>query len=616
MKHMAQIAAGRSAARRAGARRPRRPHSLALPALALAAAVAWFIGGGPASVYGQATATPTPTPVQRAGGRFEDNDPALLYSGAWTAVSEARASAGSLRRSNAAGAFVQLTFPGPNIRWVTTRGPDRGIARVFIDDQDRGTVDLYAPSEQFQQELSWGGLAGDQDHTIRVEVTGQRTGASTGTNVDVDAFIAAGAVAPEPIRFEDTDPAVTYSGTWSAVNETRASGGTVHRASAAGSAAQFTFTGGSITWLTSTGPNRGIARVLVDGALKSTADLFNPEERLQQAFRFEGLGDGTHTIRIEVTGTHSGPSTDNVVDVDAFIVFGAPTTPVPTPTAAATATPTATAAPAATATPTPAPTPAPPPAPRDARFFFETSYRVDHDPFWSYFTARGGVDTFGFPVSRTFPFLGCTTQFFQRQLLQQCGAGAPVQTMNLLDPDLMPFNQINFSTFPAHDPAVAGAAPPPGTPNYGVAVLEHVRRVAPDSVEGLPVRFFATFVTTVPGVDPGADPDLAALLNLEIWGFPTSQPAFDPANRRFVYQRFQRGIMHFDASTGVTRGILLSDYFKGIILGEPGPTLPPDLLAQAVTSRFFRQYCPGQPNWVCRPSELPGTDLTFAFERQ
>jgi hypothetical protein len=114
----------------------------------------------------------------------------------------------------------------------------------------------------------------------------------------------------------------------------------------------------------------------------------------------------------------------------------------------------------------------------------------------------------------------------------------------------------------------------------------------------------------------GGQPDLAALLNLEMWGFPTSQPAFDPANRRFVYQRFQRGIMHFDASTGVTRGILLSDYFKGIILGEPGPTLPPDLLAQAATSRFFRQYCPGQPNWVCRPSELPGTDLTFAFERQ
>ena len=66
----------------------------------------------------------------------------------------------------------------------------------------------------------------------------------------------------------------------------------------------------------------------------------------------------------------------------------------------------------------------------------------------------------------------------------------------------------------------------------------------------------------------------------------------------------------------MTRGILLADYFKGILIGQPGPTLPPDLLAQAATSRFFRQYCPGQPGWICRPTDLAATDLTFAFETQ
>ncbi len=272
------------------------------------------------------------------------------------------------------------------------------------------------------------------------------------------------------------------------------------------------------------------------------------------------------------------------------------------------------------ATPTPVSVmPTPPPAPtavHDSRYFFETGFRIDYDPFWDYFRARGSVDTFGYPVSRTFTFLGCTTQFFQRQLMQQCGAGTRVQTMNLLDPDLMPYNQINFSVFPAHDPAVATQAPGPDTPNYGVAVFDEVRRVAPDSWNGLPVNFFTTFVNTVPGVDPLVDPDFAALVNLEIWGFPTSSPQYDPSNHNFVYQRFQRGIMHFDATTGVTRGILLSDYFKGIIIGQPGPTLPPDLLAASATSRFFHQYCPGASSWVCRPGELPGTDLTFAFETQ
>jgi hypothetical protein len=250
--------------------------------------------------------------------------------------------------------------------------------------------------------------------------------------------------------------------------------------------------------------------------------------------------------------------------------------------------------------------------PREARYFAETGFRVEQEPFWDYFQAMGGLDTFGFPVSRTFTFLGCTTQVFQRQLLQRCGGGS-VQTMNLLDPDLMPYDQINFSVFPAHDPEVAQRAPAPGTPDYGQAVLAHVRATAPDTFQGLPVRFFATFVSTVPGSDPARDPDRAALLNLQLWGFPTSQPAVDPTNRSFVYQRFQRGIMHYDASTGVTRGILLADHFKSILTGQG---LPPDLAAQAATSRFLQQYCPASPQWLCRPREVPATDLTSAFERQ
>jgi hypothetical protein len=102
-------------------------------------------------------------------------------------------------------------------------------------------------------------------------------------------------------------------------------------------------------------------------------------------------------------------------------------------------------------------------------------------------------------------------------------------------------------------------------------------------------------------------------LNLEVWGVPISRPARDPNNGNFIYQRFQRGIMHFDFASGATRGILLSDYFKSLITGR---NLPADLASQAVNSRFRSQYCPGATAWVCRPTQLPGTDLTFAFEPQ
>src|SRR5262249_38655387 len=108
------------------------------------------------------------------------------------------------------------------------------------------------------------------------------------------------------------------------------------------------------------------------------------------------------------------------------------------------------------------------------------------------------------------------------------------------------------------------------------------------------------------------DANLTALVNLEIWGFPTSRPQYDPANRSFVYQRFQRGIMHFDATTRVTRGILLADYFKSILAGR---NLPTDLGAQAQNSRFLRQYLPGASLWLSRLADIPASDLTFAFEQ-
>jgi hypothetical protein len=78
-----------------------------------------------------------------------------------------------------------------------------------------------------------------------------------------------------------------------------------------------------------------------------------------------------------------------------------------------------------------------------------------------------------------------------------------------------------------------------------------------------------------------------------------------------VYQRFQRGVMHFDASTGRTQALLLADYMKAIMRARD---LPVDLADAARGSKYFGQYCPSSARWVCRPADLPATDLTFAFE--
>jgi hypothetical protein len=203
--------------------------------------------------------------------------------------------------------------------------------------------------------------------------------------------------------------------------------------------------------------------------------------------------------------------------------------------------------------------------------------------------------------------LGCRVQIFQRQIAQMC-AGRGVSLMNLLDPDIFPYEQVNGSALPPPDAAMKADTPRVASPGYGSEIVDFVRSNAPDTFDGLNVAFGRTFFSLVSPATSGTD---NPLVDLEIWGAPISQPRRDPTNANFVYQRFQRGVMHFDATTGRTQGLLLADYLKAILRGRD---LPADLAQTARASRYFDQYCPAATRWVCRPSDLPATDLTFAFE--
>lgn len=248
----------------------------------------------------------------------------------------------------------------------------------------------------------------------------------------------------------------------------------------------------------------------------------------------------------------------------------------------------------------------------DNRYFPQTGYRIDNDTIWDYFNRRGGVVTFGYPVSRTFFLQGFHVQFFQRRIVQ-IGPDGHARLLNVLDPGILPYTSFNFATFPGFDTGLVAAAPPPTDPG---ATLAWVKAHAPDSFQGMPVNFYQTFLNTVPAsvaFPNGGDPSLVPGFDLEMWGIPTSQPTVDPNNHNFVYLRFQRGIMHYDAGCNCTRGILLADYLKSILTGQ---NLPADLDQESQNSPFYKQYDPTQPNWVHNPSLLPNTNLTNAFTKE
>ena len=251
--------------------------------------------------------------------------------------------------------------------------------------------------------------------------------------------------------------------------------------------------------------------------------------------------------------------------------------------------------------------------PSDPRFFAQTGYRIDNDAFWDFFQQRGNVRTFGYPVSRTFTLDGFQVQIFQREVMQLQPDGS-VQTLNLLGPGLMPYTSFNGSTVPAPDATMQAATPPVSDPTYATDIITFVQNQAPNTFNGQQVNFGTTFFNTVAAQDaPNADPALLPGFDLQIWGAPISQPVADPNNSQFIYQRFQRGIMMYDQSCTCTQGLLLADYFKSIMTGLD---LPADVSQEAQGSRYSMQYAPGSANWIARPGDLPGSDLTNAFTHQ
>jgi hypothetical protein len=133
------------------------------------------------------TSQPAAGPVF-AAGYVQENNPGIVYTGPWVTESPVHALGGSLKSVTGAGRVVQYQFTGTNLGWVATRTSTSGIARVFIDGNLAGEVNLKASSTQPRRIVfSVDGLT-DGAHTVRIETLGT-TGMRGGSRFEVDAFV-------------------------------------------------------------------------------------------------------------------------------------------------------------------------------------------------------------------------------------------------------------------------------------------------------------------------------------------------------------------------------------------------------------------------------------------
>ncbi len=252
------------------------------------------------------TATPLVTPVVET---VQDNTTKIQYNG-WRGVNDSNASGNSYRVSNLTNDKIKFRFAGNALRWVTYRGPDQGIARVYIDGKLKETVDLYnaAPQFQFVQEFK---KLGKGNHLVLIRVSGTKNANSANTSVVVDAFEVGNT------RLENEDTRIKF-GTWRGKNNVEVSGGTFRHSGQLGGVARLSFAGDRIEWVTAKGPKYGNARVLIDGVDKGKFKLYAPNPQWQVAYAFDNLGAGQHVIEVRPLHSKKKASKAYLVVVDAF----------------------------------------------------------------------------------------------------------------------------------------------------------------------------------------------------------------------------------------------------------------------------------------------------------
>jgi hypothetical protein len=119
--------------------------------------------------------------------KAEEDNPGITYTGTWNTYTSPSCSGGAMKYSGQEGAKAEFSFTGTGIKWIVTKATMMGKAKVYLDGGYMGLVDLYSSSPAFQVVLQKPGLA-PGNHTLRLEVSGQKNLRATGYYINIDAF--------------------------------------------------------------------------------------------------------------------------------------------------------------------------------------------------------------------------------------------------------------------------------------------------------------------------------------------------------------------------------------------------------------------------------------------
>ena len=173
-----------------------------------------------------------------------------------------------------------------------------------------GTVKLNTIGDNSSLSLS--------GNTVRVKLANSNGGSISYSSTNINMNL----VNYSTTRIEQNNSKIKYSGSWLNYSNSACSNGNEAYSYTASSFVAITFTGTGIRWISDSNASSGIAKVSIDGGAPITIDNYSNSSTFQKvAFEKLGLSQGTHTLKIEVTGTKNPSAKAANVVVDAFEII-------------------------------------------------------------------------------------------------------------------------------------------------------------------------------------------------------------------------------------------------------------------------------------------------------
>jgi hypothetical protein len=105
----------------------------------------------------------------------------------WSRDRPLEVSVGTLR-SDDPSASITFEFVGRGVTWIGGKGPDYGIASVYLDGDFQDAIDVFAAVAEYQAQLFASPKLTLGHHVLTIRVDGVMNKKSSGTWIDVDAF--------------------------------------------------------------------------------------------------------------------------------------------------------------------------------------------------------------------------------------------------------------------------------------------------------------------------------------------------------------------------------------------------------------------------------------------